>query len=44
LILTVFDVVLLIALALIFARLLGYIFDRFKQPAVIGEIIAGIFL
>ena len=43
-ILTVFDVVLLIALALIFARLLGYIFDRFKQPAVIGEIIAGIIL
>jgi len=41
---TVFDVVLLIALALIFARLLGYIFDRFKQPAVIGEIIAGIIL
>jgi len=44
LILTVFDVVLLIALALIFARLLGYIFDRLKQPAVIGEIIAGIIL
>ena len=43
-ILTVFDVVLLIALALIFARFLGYIFDRFKQPAVIGEIIAGIIL
>ncbi len=43
-ILTVFDVVLLIALALIFARLLGYIFDRLKQPAVIGEIIAGIIL
>ena len=41
---TVFDVVLLIALALIFARLLGYIFDRLKQPAVIGEIIAGIIL
>ena len=43
-ILTVLDVVLLIALALIFARLLGYIFDRLKQPAVIGEIIAGIIL
>lgn len=43
-ILTVFDVVLLIALALIFARLLGHIFDRLKQPAVIGEIIAGIIL
>ena len=41
---TVFDVVLLIALALIFARILGYIFDRLKQPAVIGEIIAGIVL
>ena len=43
-ILTVFDIVLLIALALIFARILGYVFDRFKQPAVIGEIIAGIVL
>lgn len=34
----------LVALALIFARVLGYIFDKFKQPAVIGEIIAGIVL
>ena len=40
----IFNVLLLVALALIFARILGYIFDRFKQPAVIGEIIAGIVL
>jgi len=33
-----------IALALIFARSLGYLFDRYKQPAVIGEIIAGLIL
>lgn len=43
-ILTVFDVILLIALALIFARVFGYIIDKLKQPAVIGEILAGIFL
>ncbi|UCF12417.1 MAG: cation:proton antiporter [Thermoplasmatales archaeon] len=43
-ILTVFDFVLLIALALIFARIMGFVFDRLKQPAVIGEIIAGIVL
>lgn len=43
-ILTVFDIVLLIALALIFARVLGYVFDKLKQPAVVGEIIAGIIL
>ena len=40
----IFDVLLLVALALIFARVLGYLFDRLKQPAVIGEIIAGVFL
>lgn len=39
-----FDVIFSIALALIFARSLGYLFDRFKQPAVIGEIIAGLLL
>lgn len=43
-ILTVFDIVLLIALALIFGRFFGYIFDKVKQPPVIGEIIAGILL
>ena len=43
-ILTIFDIVLLIALALVFARVFGYLFDRLKQPAVIGEIIAGIIL
>jgi Kef-type K+ transport system membrane component KefB len=39
-----FNVLLLIALALIFARLFGFIFYKFKQPAVIGEIIAGIII
>lgn len=38
------DAILLVALALIFARVLGYLFDRLKQPAVIGEILAGVFL
>ena len=41
---TELDIILLIALALIFARILGYIFDKLKQPAVIGEILAGIVL
>ncbi len=41
---TELDVILLIALALIFARILGHIFDKLKQPAVIGEILAGIIL
>jgi len=41
---TELDVILLVALALIFARILGYIFDKLKQPAVIGEILAGIVL
>ncbi len=40
----IFDVLLLVALALIFARILGHLVDRLKQPAVIGEIIAGVFL
>jgi len=40
----VFSVLLLIAFALILARLLGYLFVRFNQPAVIGEILAGIIL
>ncbi|MCJ2513835.1 MAG: cation:proton antiporter [Candidatus Thermoplasmatota archaeon] len=33
-----------VALALLFARVLGFIFDKLKQPAVIGEIIAGLVL
>jgi len=37
--LDLFNVILLIALALIFARVLGYLFDKLKQPAVIGEIV-----
>ena len=40
----IFSVLLLIALALIFARILGYLFDRLNQPAVVGEILAGVFL
>jgi Kef-type K+ transport system membrane component KefB len=38
------EIILLIALALIFARLFGHLFDKIKQPAVIGEIFAGVFL
>lgn len=34
----------LIAIALIFARFLGFLFHRLNQPVVIGEIIAGIIL
>lgn len=33
-----------IALALIIAKILGYIFEKVKQPAVIGEILTGILL
>ena len=40
----IFDVLLLTALALIFARAFGYLFHRLKQPAVLGEIVAGIIL
>jgi len=40
----IFEIVLSVALALIFARLFGYLFDRFKQPPVIGEIFAGLLL
>lgn len=39
-----FNVLLLVAVALIFARAFGYLFYKLKQPAVIGEIITGIFL
>jgi len=39
-----FNVLLLVALALLFARALGFLFYKIKQPAVIGEIIAGIIL
>lgn len=34
----------LIAIAIILAKVLGYLIDRIKQPPVIGEIIAGFFL
>lgn len=40
----IFEIVLSVALALIFARLFGYGFDRLKQPPVIGEIFAGLLL
>jgi len=40
----IFNVLLLVAIALIFARIMGYLFYRLKQPAVIGEIIAGVIL
>ena len=43
-VITVYDIILLVALALIFARVLGYLFDKIKQPIVIGEIITGILL
>jgi Kef-type K+ transport system membrane component KefB len=33
-----------IALALLFAKLLGYLFEKIKQPAVVGEILTGILL
>ena len=29
---------------LVFARILGEVFERFKQPAMIGEILAGVIL
>lgn len=40
----IFNVLLLLALALIFARIIGFLFYKIKQPAVLGEIIAGIIL
>ncbi|UCH72092.1 MAG: cation:proton antiporter [Thermoplasmatales archaeon] len=33
-----------LGLALLFARGIGYLFDRYKQPVVIGEILAGVVL
>ncbi|MFH1013490.1 MAG: cation:proton antiporter, partial [Thermoplasmatota archaeon] len=40
----VFALLILIALALILARILGHVFDKINQPSVIGEILAGIIL
>ena len=40
----VFDVLIIIAIALVLARVLGHFFNKFKQPAVIGEILAGIII
>lgn len=39
-----FNIIILIAVSLIFARVLGFLFHKLKQPAVIGEIVAGIIL
>lgn len=38
---TIPDIFILIAIAIILARIFGYLIDKIKQPAVIGEIIAG---
>ena len=38
---TIYDIAFLIALALLFARFLGYLVSKLKFPAVIGEILAG---
>ncbi len=40
----IFNVLLVIAISLILARLLGFLFHKFGQPAVIGEVLAGIIL
>ncbi len=40
----IFNVLLLVAIALLLARIFGYLFFKINQPAVIGEILAGIFL
>ena len=39
-----FNILLLVAIALLFTRILGFLFHKLKQPVVIGEIIAGIVL
>lgn len=41
---TVYDLALLIALALICTRIFGNLFTKLHMPSVIGEILAGIFL
>ena len=43
-IVTLSNVLFSVALALIGGRALGHLFDRLKQPAVIGEILAGVLL
>ncbi|UCH72094.1 MAG: cation:proton antiporter, partial [Thermoplasmatales archaeon] len=40
----IFDILLLLALAIALAKILGHVFDKLKQPAVIGEILAGVVL
>ena len=39
-----FNILFLVGIALIFARLFGFLFYKIKQPAVVGEIISGIIL
>src|SRR5262249_43290110 len=39
-----FHVLLALLVVIVAARLLGAVFERLQQPAVIGEVIAGIFL
>lgn len=38
------EILILVAIAIILARIFGFLFDKIKQPAVIGEIIAGFFI
>jgi Kef-type K+ transport system membrane component KefB len=41
LILTLPEILILVAIAIVLARIFGSLFDKIKQPAVIGEILAG---
>ena len=40
----IFNVLLVIAISLVLARILGFLFHKIGQPAVIGEVLAGIIL
>ena len=40
-ILTLPEILILVAIAIVLARIFGSLFDKIKQPAVIGEILAG---
>ena len=39
-----FDTILALSLLLFFSKLIGDLFDRIKQPAILGELAAGILL
>jgi Kef-type K+ transport system membrane component KefB len=41
LIFTLPEILILVAIAIVLARIFGYLIDKLKQPAVIGEILAG---